>query len=338
MKKKILVTGGTGYIGSHVAVDLLQNGYDVVSIDNYLNSGPWVLDAIEKITGKRMKNYEVDIRDEDGLRQVFEEENDIDGVIHFAALKAVGESTEKPLKYFDYNVSGLVSLMKNLPESVKTFVFSSSCTVYGIPEHIPVDENKPMGITESPYGTTKKISEMMLTDTVKHKKNMQLVILRYFNPAGAHKSGLIGERAKYQVTNLVPVIMQAASGKRDSMTVFGDDYDTRDGSCIRDYIHIMDLAEAHTMAMQYGSTMPFGKCEIFNLGSEQGVSVFEAIKAFENSVGKKVPYTVGPRRNGDVPMIYADSTKAKEKLGWSTQRSLEDIMETAWAWETSTEG
>lgn len=335
MNKKILVTGGLGYIGSHVAVDLLQNGYEVVSIDNMVNSGDWVLDAIEEITGTRMKNYNADIRDAEALNQVFKQENDIDAIIHFAALKAVGESVEQPMKYFDYNVTGLISLLTTMPPSVTTFVFSSSCTVYGIPREIPVDENHPMGKTESPYGTTKKISEMILTDLAQHKKNIQLVLLRYFNPAGAHESGKMGERAKYQVTNLVPVIMETVTGKRKTMKVFGDDYDTRDGSCIRDYIHIMDLAEAHTMAMQHGMGLPFGKCEIFNLGSENGVSVFEAIDAFEKTVGKKVNYEVGPRREGDVPMIYADSTRAKEKLNWSTRRTIEDIMRSAWEWESN---
>ncbi len=332
---KILVTGGMGYIGSHVAVDLIQNGYEVVSIDNLINSGEWVIDAIEKITGKRMKNYPVDIRDGEALKEVFQKENDIDAVIHFAALKAVGESVENPMKYFDYNVSGLISLLDNLPESVKTFVFSSSCTVYGAPDHIPVDENHPMGHTESPYGTSKKISEMILTDLVTYKKNMNLVLLRYFNPAGAHESGLMGEKAKYQVTNLVPVIMETATGKREFMQVFGDDYDTRDGSAIRDYIHIMDLAEAHTKALKYGIDMPFGKYEIFNLGSENGVSVFEAINAFKNIVKKEVNYKVGPRREGDVPMIYADSTRAKEKLNWSARRGIDEIMKSAWEWELS---
>lgn len=336
MKKnnKILVTGGMGYIGSHVAVDLIQNGYEVVSIDNLINSGEWVIDAMEKITGKRIQNYPVDIRNGEALKEVFQKEKDIDAVIHFAALKAVGESVENPMKYFDYNVSGLISLLENLPETIKTFVFSSSCTVYGAPDHIPVDENHPMGHTESPYGTSKKISEMILTDLVAYKKNMNLVLLRYFNPAGAHESGLMGEKAKYQVTNLVPVIMETATGKREFMQVFGDDYDTRDGSAIRDYIHIMDLAEAHTKAMKYGTDLPFGKYEIFNLGSENGISVFEAISAFEKTVKKEVNYKVGPRREGDVPMIYADSTRAKEKLNWSAKRGIEEIMQSAWKWET----
>lgn len=333
-KKKVLITGGCGYIGSHVAVDLLEKGYEVVSIDNYVNSGTWVLDAIEDITSRRMRNYEVDIRDEEAVANVFKIEDDIDAVIHFAALKAVGESVEKPLKYFDYNVSGLISLVKYLPDSIETFVFSSSCTVYGMPEKFPVDESFPLGETESPYGTTKKISEMILSDTVKNTSDFNLVILRYFNPAGAHESGKMGEKAKYQVTNLVPVIMETAAGKREKMTVFGDDYDTRDGSCIRDYIHIMDLADAHTKAVEYGDNFSSGDTEVFNLGVGEGVTVLEAIKAFENSVEKKVNYDIGERRPGDVPKIYADPSKAKKILNWQAHRTIEDIMRTAWEWES----
>lgn len=333
MNNKVLVTGGMGYIGSHVAVDLIEKGYDVVSIDSLVNSGEWVIDAIEDITGYTMRNYKVDIRNEKALADVFLEENDIDAVIHFAALKAVGESVEKPMKYFDYNVNGLITLLKTLPESVKTFVFSSSCTVYGMPDTFPVDETFPMGETESPYGTTKKISELILSDRVEYSDDMRLVILRYFNPAGAHESGKIGEKAKYQVTNLVPVIMETATGQRDKLMVFGDDYETRDGTCIRDYIHIMDLAEAHTQAVKYADNIPYGKKEIFNLGAGEGVTVMEAIKAFEKTVGKKLNYEIGPRRSGDIPKIYANPTKAREELNWKAERSVEEIMASAWRWQ-----
>jgi len=331
---KILVTGGTGYIGSHTIVDLIEHGFDVVSVDSFINSDGSALEGIKAITGKDVKNYHVDLRDKDKTRKIFEENPDIEGIIHFAALKAVGESVEKPLLYFDNNINSLLNILENIVDhGVKYFIFSSSCTVYGTPDKLPVDENTPVKEAESPYGRTKQISEQISKDVLKNTK-AKAIMLRYFNPAGAHESALLGESPALPPLNLVPVITETAIGKRPSMQVFGTDYDTRDGSAIRDYIHVMDLAGAHTKALQYligNSDAP--AYDVFNLGIGQGVTVLEAIHAFEKVTGQKLNYVLSDRRPGDIPAIYADYSKAKKILKWHPKRDINAIMKTAWEWE-----
>lgn len=333
--QKILVTGGTGYIGSHTIVDLLQNGFDVISIDNHLNSTDDCLDGIEEITGKKVKNYPVDLTDLDATREVFRNHPDIDGIIHFAALKLVGESVEQPLRYFHNNLNSLLNIISCMQEfKVGHLIFSSSCSVYGNARELPVTENTPLQEAESPYARTKQMGEQICSDVARIARDLNFILLRYFNPAGAHESGLIGEAPSNRPSNLVPVITETAIGKRDSMTVFGADYDTRDGSCVRDYIHVMDLANAHTKALQY---LLAGKNEqnldIINLGIGEGVTVLEAIKAFEAVSGQSLNYEVGPPRPGDVIAVYADPSKAQSMLGWRPERNIEDIMRTAWAWQ-----
>jgi len=333
--KKILVTGGCGYIGSHTIVDLIENGFDVISVDNNSRSSTLLLERIEKITGKKVKNYKVDLCDFNDINAVFEENDDIAGTIHFAAYKAVGESVEKPLMYFENNLMSLINLLKCVEFfKVPYFVFSSSCTVYGNPDHIPVTEETPTKSAESPYGYTKQMGEQIIGEFAKANKQTKHILLRYFNPAGAHPSALIGEMPLGKPQNLVPVITQSAIGKLPGITVFGDKYPTRDGSCVRDFIHVCDLAHAHTLALQYlihnnSSQNP----EIFNLGTGNGITVLETIKAFEQVTGKSLNYKIGPNRPGDVVAIYANNDKAKDKLGWNPGYSLEDILSTAWKWE-----
>lgn len=334
---KILVTGGCGYIGSHTIVDLLSNGYEVISIDNFINSTEQVIEGIELITNKRITNYNVDLCDLVGLRDVFNENKDITGVIHFAALKAVGESVEKPVQYFRNNVVGLINLLDCCVQTkVQHFIFSSSCTVYGNVDKLPVTEDFPLQEAESPYGRTKQISEQIIKDTFLNT-GTDSVLLRYFNPAGAHDSILIGESPKTVALNLVPVITETAAGIREKTVVYGNKYDTRDGSCVRDYIHVMDLADAHTKALQYLEERKNNKkVEVFNLGIGQGVTVLEAINAFEKVSGQSLNYEIGPPRPGDVIAIYADYSKAKGELGWEPKRNIEDIMESAWKWQNRT--
>lgn len=332
--KKILVTGGCGYIGAHTIVDLMENGYHVISVDNNSRSSTRLLEGIEKITGKKIKNYKVDLCNFDDTHAIFQENDNIIGIIHFAAFKAVGESVEKPLMYFENNLFGLVNLLKCVEEfEVPYFVFSSSCTVYGNPDHIPVTEDTPTKPAESPYGATKQMGEEIIKDFTKSTAT-KTVLLRYFNPAGAHPSALIGELPLGKPSNLVPAITQTAIGKLPQMQVYGNDYPTRDGSNIRDYIHVSDLSRAHTQALKY---MMDGKnksdCEVFNLGTGNGVSVLEAIKAFEKVSGLKLNYKIGPRRPGDVIAIYANNDRAHAELGWDIRYSLDDIMLTAWKWE-----
>jgi len=332
--KKILVTGGCGYIGAHTIVDLMENGYHVISVDNNSRSSTRLLEGIEKITGKKIKNYKVDLCNFDDTHAIFQENDNIIGIIHFAAFKAVGESVEKPLMYFENNLFGLVNLLKCVEEfEVPYFVFSSSCTVYGNPDHIPVTEDTPTKPAESPYGATKQMGEEIIKDFTKSTAT-KTVLLRYFNPAGAHPSALIGELPLGKPSNLVPAITQTAIGKLPQMQVYGNDYPTRDGSNIRDYIHVSDLSRAHTQALKY---MMDGKnksdCEVFNLGTGNGVSVLEAIKAFEKVSGIKLNYKIGPRRPGDVIAIYANNDRAHAELGWDIRYSLDDIMLTAWKWE-----
>lgn len=332
---KILVTGGCGYIGSHTLVDLINHGFNVVSIDNLSNSDDSVLEAIYKITGKRVKNYPVDLSDKNSLIEVFKEENNIAGIIHFAALKAVGESVEKPLKYYANNLGGLIHLLEAMNQfAIHPLIFSSSCSVYGNAKELPVTENTPWQPAESPYARTKQMGEEIINDTLVAHPNLKAIFLRYFNPAGAHESALMGESPINEANNLVPVITETAIGKRSSMTVFGTDYPTRDGSCIRDYIHIMDLANAHTKALQYSLNPKHDKRKItFNLGIGEGVTVLEAIRAFEKVSGQNLNYVLGARRPGDVVAIYANNKQAASILGWQPTRNIDEIMSSAWNWE-----
>ena len=334
--RKILVTGGCGYIGSHTLLDLVGHGYEVVSVDNHTRSSNRLLEGVEKITGRKIKNYKVDLCDFDDTHAIFTENPDIAGVIHFAAYKAVGESVEKPLLYYHNNIASLVNLLRCVEEfKTPCFVFSSSCTVYGNPDSIPVTEETPIKPAESPYGSTKQMGETIIREYSK-LGHTDCVLLRYFNPAGAHPSGLIGELPIDRPLNLTPVITQAAIGKIDRLTVHGNDYPTRDGSCIRDFIHICDLAHAHTLAMNHMvEKRNRSACEVFNLGTGNGITVLEAIHAFEKANGLKLDYTIGPRRPGDVPAIYANRDRAAKELGWTPRFSLEDIMRTAWNWEKS---
>jgi UDP-glucose 4-epimerase len=333
--KKILVTGGCGYIGSHTIVDLIDNGFDVISVDNLSNADPSVLEGIEAITGKRVRNYDVDLCDASETRRIFLENKDIKGVIHFAALKSVGESVEKPLLYYHNNINSLNNILMCAEEfGVNHIIFSSSCSVYGNAKALPVTEETPFQEAESPYARTKQIGENMLKDFTLINPLINAIALRYFNPAGAHESALIGESARNVANNLVPVITETAIGKRAETVIFGDDYPTRDGSCVRDYIHVMDLARAHTLALQY---VMEGKndrnFEVFNLGIGEGVTVLEAVHAFEKANNQTFKYRIGQRRPGDVVAIYANNNKATTKLGWEAKRSIEDIMRTAWVWE-----
>ncbi len=331
---KILVTGGCGYIGSHTIVDLVENGYEVISVDNNSRSSTRLLEGIEKITGKKIKNYKVDLCNFDDTYAIFTENDDIEGIIHFAAFKAVGESVEQPLLYFENNLVSLINLLKCVQEfHIPSFVFSSSCTVYGNPDKIPVTESTPPKPAESPYGYTKQMGEQIINEFAKANLT-QAILLRYFNPVGAHPSILLGELPLGRPANLVPAITQTAIGKLPLMTVYGNDYDTRDGSCLRDFIHVSDIAHAHTLAIQYLQQAKNSKrCEVFNLGTGNGVTVLEAIRAFEKVSGQKLNYVIGPRRPGDVIAIYANNDHARKTLGWNIRFGLEDMMSTAWRWE-----
>jgi UDP-glucose 4-epimerase len=335
MKKKVLVTGGCGYIGSHTIVDLIDNGFEVISVDNFVNSDASVLEGIQKITGQSITNYNTDLCDLNATQKIFKEHPDLTGIIHFAALKSVGESVEQPLRYYKNNLLSLLNILECIETfKIKNFIFSSSCSVYGNARALPVTEKTPRQNAESPYARTKQMGEDMIADfsLVHHWCNC--VSLRYFNPAGAHESALIGESSRNIANNLVPVITETAIGKRAEIVVFGNDYPTRDGSCIRDYIHVMDLANAHTKALQYViHHKNSSNNELFNLGIGEGVSVLEAVHAFEKTTGKKLNYRIGQRRPGDVVAIYANNDRAKRKLGWSPTRAVEAIMQTAWAWE-----
>ncbi len=331
---KILVTGGTGFIGSHTIVDLLENGYDVISIDDNSRSSAFSINGIEQITGKKVKNYKVDLKNFDETLAVFQENPDINGVIHFAAYKAVGESVEEPLLYYENNIFGLVNLLKCVQDfDIPNFVFSSSCTVYGNPDSIPVTEQTPTKKAESPYGATKQMGEEILRDFSK-KGITSVILLRYFNPVGAHPSGYIGELPVGKPQNLVPAITQTAIGKLPTMMVHGTDYPTRDGSCIRDYIHVCDIAHAHTLGIQFLDELKNkSNCEVFNLGTGDGYTVLEVIHSFEAVSKVKLNYELGPRRAGDVISIYANNDAAVKQLGWKIQYNLTDMMQTAWAWE-----
>ena len=335
MAKKILVTGGTGYIGSHTTVELQNAGYDVVIIDNLSNSNIEVLDGIEKITGLRPDFVEGDVTDAPTLRRLFETHPGIEGIINFAASKAVGESVQKPLLYYRNNLVSLMNLLEMMPEfGVKGIVFSSSCTVYGEPDINPIDENAPIKPATSPYGNTKQISEEIITDYIHAGAPIKSIILRYFNPVGAHPSALIGELPNGVPQNLIPFLTQTAAGLRKELTVFGDDYNTPDGSCIRDFIDIVDLAKAHVIAMhRMLEKADTDAIEIFNLGTGRGLSVLELINSFERYTGVKVPYKIGPRRGGDIEKIWAEPSKANNVLGWKAEVEIDDTMRNAWAWQ-----
>lgn len=332
-KKKILVTGGAGYIGAHTALELVQSGYEAVIVDNLSRSNRILLEGMEKITGNKPNFHEGDCVDREFLRKVFKSEGPIFAVMHFAAFKSVGESVREPLSYYHNNIASLVSILEVMKEfGVKDFIFSSSCTVYGQPDRIPVDESAPFKRAESPYGATKQMCERILEDS--HSTGLRVISLRYFNPIGAHPSALMGELPIGVPNNLVPFITQTAAGKRNQLTVFGGDYNTPDGSCLRDYIHVVDVAVAHIKAMEYLSKKNDNTLyEVFNLGTGIGASVLELINKFEKVTGVKLNYVVGPRRPGDVEKVYADPTKVNNALGWQTKYSMDEGLLHAWEWQ-----
>ncbi len=331
---KVIVSGGCGYIGSHTAVDLIANGFDVISIDSFIRSQPKILKHIEHVSGKAYINYSTDLCDKKQLAELFNAHADAVGIIHFAALKSVPESVKKPLDYYSNNIGGLCNLLEMMSEyNIPNIIFSSSCSVYGNVQTLPVKEDSPMGKAESPYAATKQMGERIIEDFIRSEKDKNAVLLRYFNPGGAHPSGWLGEMPQNGVSNLIPILMNAVSSSNSDFHVHGSDYPTRDGTCIRDYIHIMDLADAHTRSLRHLlNGQNSNACEIFNVGIGEGVSVLEAIKATELATGLKVPYKVGPRRAGDVVAIYADYTKAAHLLGWQPKYDINDIMRTAWKW------
>ena len=328
---KILLTGGAGYIGSHTCVELLEAGYDVVVVDNYVNSQPEAISRVEAITGKKVTAYEADVCDGEALEKIFAAET-IDAVIHFAGLKAVGESVEIPLKYYRNNLDSTLTLLETMKKHGCTrIVFSSSATVYGQPEILPVPETARLGCS-SPYGWTKYMIEQILRDQAFADKALSVVLLRYFNPVGAHPSGLIGENPNGRPNNLMPNVLNAASGKMKELNVFGSDYDTPDGTCVRDYIHVVDLAKGHVCAIRYA--MEHTGSEAINLGTGVGYSVLDIITSFEKSTGVKVPYVMADRRPGDIPTVYANPEKAARLLGWRTEKTLDDMCRDAWTFKT----
>ncbi len=335
-KGAILVTGGTGYIGSHTTVELINAGYRVVSMDNLSNSNIQVLDGIEAITGTRPKFYEADCNDEAAVERIFTENEDIVGVIHFAASKAVGESVQQPLKYYRNNLLSLIVMLEAMERhGTKGIVFSSSCTVYGQPEILPVTEDAPVQVALSPYGNTKQINEEILRDAIYAGASYKAILLRYFNPIGAHPSALIGELPLGVPQNLIPFLTQTAAGIRPELSVFGNDYNTPDGSCIRDYINVVDLARAHVIAVERMIDESKGseRLETFNVGTGRGVSVLELINTFEEVTGVKVPHKIVGRREGDIEQVWANPKKANEVLGWSAKETLADTLRSAWAWQ-----
>jgi len=355
MQKKIIITGGCGYIGSHTVVECLENytkengyeqDYQIISIDNHLNSSSSILKNIENLTGKKVKNYEVDLCNYDKIKEIFEKEvginsesnSQIIGIIHFAALKSVPDSVSDPIFYYQNNLNSLLNILKLSKEyKVDNFIFSSSCSVYGNTTELPVSENTPFGNAESPYAYTKQVGERMILDFAKTSKSQKFILLRYFNPVGSHISNQIGEDPKNPPTSLVPIITLTAAGKRDKMHVHGSDYATRDGSCIRDYIHVSDIAIAHRLAIDYlvenENNEEINQVEIFNLGTGNGVTVLEAINAFEKVSNTKLNYELGGRREGDVVEIYADNEKARTILGWIPKFGIDEMMLSAWKWQ-----
>ena len=339
MKNKIVVTGGLGYIGSHVTVVLQEQGFDVVVIDNLTNSSIEVLDHISEITGTKPTFEQIDVRDKQAVSAFFKKHEDVAGIIHFAASKAVGESVQNPLLYYENNINSLVYILQNIQDRNVGLIFSSSCTVYGQADELPITESAPIKPAESPYGNTKQIGEEIIRDTCKVKPSLKAIALRYFNPIGAHKSAKIGELPLGVPQNLVPFITQTAAGLREQLSVFGDDYPTRDGTAIRDYIHVVDLAKAHVAALkrllQNESTSNY---EVFNVGTGTGSTVLEVVQAFENSTGQKLNYKIVPRREGDVTAAYAQTDKVNKILNWQTEYSLEESLSSAWEWEKKVRG
>ncbi len=336
---KILVTGGLGFIGSHTVVELMAAGHEPLIIDNLSNTSREVLGRIASITGREPQFFEVELRDREAVKSFFREHRDIDGVIHFAAFKAVGESVEKPLDYYENNLSSLVYLLQSMQEQgVRNFIFSSSCTVYGEAEELPITENSPVVPAMSPYGNTKQVGEEILRDAVR-AHDFEVISLRYFNPIGAHPTARIGELPLGVPLNLVPYITQTAAGLRDQLAVFGNDYPTRDGTNVRDYIHVVDVAQAHVVAVERlveaKNAEPY---EVFNLGTGTGSTVLEVIHSFEKVSGEKLNYKIVDRRPGDVVAAYADTTKANEVLGWKARKNLDDAMADAWRWEKNIRG
>lgn len=332
--KKILVTGGCGYIGAHTIIDLIEHGFEVISVDDLSRGSLRMIQGVELITGRSVKNYKVNLCDIEDTEALFIENPGICGIIHFAAFKSVPESVQEPLKYFRNNINSLVNVLQCAQEHhINQFVFSSSCSVYGNPKELPVMETAPIGEPESPYARTKQMGEAICRDFARQNRKFNVTLLRYFNPVGAHPSALIGELQE-KPENLVPMITQTAIGKRMEMQVFGNDYPTRDGSCVRDYVHVMDIANAHTKALQYTiEGRNTDKCEVFNLGTGNGVTVLELIDAFEKASGQKLNYKIGPRRPGDVVAVYANNNKAHDLLGWAPKYDLDQMMDTAWRWE-----
>jgi len=332
---KILITGGTGYIGSHTAVVFIEAGYEVVIVDNLSNSNIEVLNGIEKITGKKPEFHKIDLSVEKETKEFFEQHSDFDVIVHFAAYKAVGESVKKPLKYYKNNLNSLMNILEAMTKySIQNLIFSSSCTVYGEPDELPVSEKAPIKIANSPYGNTKQIAEEIIRDTIKANKKLNSINLRYFNPIGAHPSALIGELPLGVPNNLIPFLTQTVAGLREKLSVFGNDYNTPDGTPVRDYIHVVDLAKAHLVAAErLISGKNKNNLEYFNLGTGRGYSVLEIIKTFEKVTGEKVNYEITNRREGDVEKVWADPTYANQELGWKTELSLEDALKSAWEWQ-----
>lgn len=337
-KQQIVVTGGAGYIGSHTVVELIQAGFEPIIIDDFRNSKEWIINRIEKISGATLKVYKVDCTDADKMDAVFSENNNILGVIHFAAYKAVGESVDHPVMYYQNNVNSLCVLLEVMKKhSIRELVFSSSCTVYGEPKDPIVTENTDIQKAASPYGATKIVCEQIIDFAVQSGQEVKATLLRYFNPIGAHPSAEIGELPQGVPNNLVPYITQTANGIRESLTVFGDDYNTVDGTCVRDYIHVVDLAKAHVKAIEWSLKQDESLCEAFNLGTGKGSSVMEIIHTFEEVNGLKLNYTIGPRRSGDVEQIWANASKANDVLGWHCEYDIKDALAHSWSWEQNIE-
>jgi len=336
MKQTILVTGGTGFIGSHTTVELQQAGYNVVIVDNLSNSKIEVLDGIEKITGVRPRFEQIDLRDAVATESIFQKYPDIQGIIHFAASKAVGESVEKPLLYYRNNIGSLINLLECMPKyGVKGIIFSSSCTVYGqpAPENLPVTEQAPIQKALSPYGNTKQINEEIIQDYIHSGASIKSIILRYFNPIGAHPSALIGELPNGVPMNLIPFVTQTAIGIRKQLKIFGNDYNTPDGTCIRDYIYVVDLAKAHVKAMARVLDMETEPVEVFNIGTGRGLSTLEVVEGFEKATGVKLNWEFAPRREGDIEKVWGNVDKANKVLGWKVETPVEDVLKSAWKWQ-----
>lgn len=334
--KEILVTGGAGYIGSHTVVELVKAGYNPIILDDFRNSKKWIINRLNSLTGKDLTVYDLDCCDLNAVDEVFNQHPNLVGVIHFAADKAVGESVQEPLKYYQNNIGSLNAVLNVMEKhGVRNFVFSSSCTVYGEPDKIPVTEDTPIKDATSPYGDTKIISERIIQAQVNAKGNLNAILLRYFNPIGAHPSGKIGELPQGIPNNLVPYITQTAKGIRKELTVFGDDYDTVDGTNVRDYIHVVDLAKAHVAALDYAESKTDSFCDAFNIGTGKGSSVLEIVTAFEKVNNLKLNYKIGPRRPGDVVAIYAEVEKAKKALNWSSELDITEALRDSWNWESN---